>query len=80
MNPDKISQLIQQGMPSASVEVSGDEGKFVAQVVSDEFAGQTPIKRHKMVYACVKDEIASGELHALTIIAKTPDELNRKPA
>ena len=80
MNPDKIEQLIQQGMPSASVEVSGSEGKFVAQVVSDEFAGQTLIKRHKMVYACVNDEIASGALHALTIIAKTPDELNSKPA
>jgi acid stress-induced BolA-like protein IbaG/YrbA len=27
------------------------------------------------VYACVNDEIASGELHALTIVAKTPAEL-----
>lgn len=62
-------------MPSASVEVSGGDGKYVVQVVSDAFAGQSPIKRHKMVYACVDDEIASGALHALTIIAKTPDEL-----
>lgn len=75
MNPEEIEQLIQQGMPSASVEVSGSEGKFVAQVVSDEFSGLTPIKRHKLVYACVNEEIASGALHALTIIAKTPVEL-----
>jgi acid stress-induced BolA-like protein IbaG/YrbA len=33
------------------------------------------IKRHKLVYACVNAEITSGELHALTIIAKTPAEL-----
>ena len=33
------------------------------------------IKRHKLVYACVHDEIASGELHALTIIAKTSAEM-----
>ena len=76
MNPDRIEELIQQGMPSASVEVSGGEGKFVAEVVSDEFSGLTLIKRHKMVYACVNDEIASGVLHALTIIAKTPQEQN----
>jgi acid stress-induced BolA-like protein IbaG/YrbA len=74
MNPEKIQHLIQQGMPSAIVEVSGGEGKYIAQVISDEFADLSPIKRHKMVYACVNDEIASGELHALTIIAKTPAE------
>lgn len=62
-------------MPAAKVEVSGGEGKFVAQVVSDEFADLSLIKRHKLVYACVGNEIASGELHALTIIAKTPDEI-----
>ncbi len=62
-------------MPAATVEVSGGEGKFVAQVVSDEFADLSLIKRHKLVYACVGNEIASGELHALTIIAKTPSEV-----
>jgi acid stress-induced BolA-like protein IbaG/YrbA len=75
MNPEKIRQLIQQGMPSASVDVSGGEGKFVAQVVSDDFNQLSLIKRHKLVYACVHDEIASGELHALTIIAKTSAEM-----
>jgi len=75
MNPEKIQQLIQQGMPSANVDVSGSEGKFVAQVVSDDFNQLSLIKRHKLVYACVHDEIASGELHALTIIAKTSAEM-----
>lgn len=76
MNPEKIQQLIQQGMPSASVDVSGGEGKFIAQVVSDDFNQLSLIKRHKLVYACVHDEIASGELHALTIIAKTSAEMD----
>ncbi len=75
MNPEKIQQLIQQGMPSASVDVSGGEGKFIAQVVSDDFNQLSLIKRHKLVYTCVHDEIASGELHALTIIAKTSAEM-----
>lgn len=74
MNPERIENLIQQGMPSAKVQVSGGEGKFVAEVTSEEFSGLSPIKRHKMVYACVNAEITSGELHALTIVAKTPEE------
>ncbi|MDH3629806.1 MAG: BolA/IbaG family iron-sulfur metabolism protein [Gammaproteobacteria bacterium] len=74
MTPEHIQQLIATGMPDAAIEVSGGEGKFVANVVSDTFAGLTPIKRHQLVYACVNDEITSGELHALTIVAKTPDE------
>lgn len=75
MTPDKIQQLIAQRMPDAVVDVSGGDGKFVANVTSDAFEGLTPLKRHKLVYACVDNEIASGELHALTIVAKTPAEL-----
>ena len=75
MTPEHIQQLIASQMPDAEVEVSGGEGKFVANVVSDAFEGLMPIKRHKLVYACVNDEIASGELHALTIVAKTPAEV-----
>ena len=75
MTPEQIQQLIAAHMPDAAVEVSGGEGKFVAKVTSDAFAGLSSIKRHKLVYACVNDEIASGELHALTIVARTPEEL-----
>ena len=75
MTPERIQQLIAAQMPEARVEVSGGEGKFTANVTSEVFEGLMPIKRHKLVYACVNDEIASGELHALTIVAKTPAEL-----
>ncbi len=74
MTPEKIQQLIEQQMPGARVQVSGDEGKYKAEVISDEFEGLPLIQRHKKVYAAVNDEIASGELHALTIVAKTPAE------
>lgn len=73
---ENIQHLIEKGMMTESVEVSGGEGKYVAEVVSDEFADLSLIKRHKLVYACVNDEITSGALHALTIVAKTPEELS----
>ncbi len=75
MSPEKIQQLISERMPDAEVEVDGGEGKYVANVTSTAFEGLTSIKRHKLVYACVNDQIASGELHALTIVAKTPAEI-----
>jgi len=74
MNPQIIQQLIEQHMPEAKVTVSGAEGKFTAEVISQQFEGLMTIKRHKLVYACVNDEISSGALHALTIVAKTPAE------
>ena len=74
MTPEQIQQLIAAQMPEAKVEISGGDGKYVANVVSDAFDGLTPIKRHKLVYACVNEQITSGELHALTIVAKTPAE------
>jgi acid stress-induced BolA-like protein IbaG/YrbA len=75
MTPEHIQQKITQGMPDAQVEVSGDEGKFTAQVISAQFEGLNTIKRHKLVYACVNEDITSGALHALTIISKTPAEI-----
>jgi acid stress-induced BolA-like protein IbaG/YrbA len=75
MTPQHIQQKILQGMPDAEVSVTGDEGKFTAQVVSEQFTGLSPIKRHKLVYTFVNDDIASGALHALTIVAKTPQEI-----
>ncbi len=75
MTPQQIQQLIEQKMTDARVKVTGEEGKFTAEVISDQFEGLMMIKRHKLVYACVNDEITSGALHALTIIAKTPAEM-----
>lgn len=74
MTPEEIQALISDKMADAQVTVVGAEGKFEATVISDAFDGLMIIKRHKMVYACVNDQITSGELHALTIHAKTKAE------
>jgi acid stress-induced BolA-like protein IbaG/YrbA len=74
MTPQHIEQLISQHISDAKVSVNEVEGKFTATVISEQFDGLMPIKRHKLVYASVNDEITSGALHALTIIAKTPAE------
>ena len=74
METKRVEALIEAGLPGARVEVTGDGRHFEALVVSDAFEGKSLIQRHRMVLATVNSEIASDELHALSIKAKTPEE------
>lgn len=74
MDAQQIEKLIQAGIPDSEVAVSGGEGKFEATVVSPAFEGLIPVKRHRLVYATVREQLADGSLHALSIRAFTPDE------
>ena len=74
MDAAQISKLIRDRLPSAQVEVTGGEGKFEATVVDAGFEGLTPVQRHRRVYDCVRAQIESGALHALSIRPRAPDE------
>ena len=45
------------------------KGHFHVRIVSAAFAGQLPIRRHRMVYAAVEELMDNG-IHALSIDAK----------
>jgi acid stress-induced BolA-like protein IbaG/YrbA len=72
METHRVKALIEAGLPGATVEVSGDGRHFEAVVVSAAFEGKSLIQRHRMVMEAVKSEIASDQLHALSIKAQTP--------
>ena len=74
MEPQAIVDLIKAGMPDADVEVTGDGRHFEAVVVSPAFDGKSLVQRHRMVMNTVQQQIASDELHALSIKAYTPDQ------
>jgi len=71
---EKVAKLIETGIPDAKISVDGDGYKYEATVISQSFSGLNTLKRHQLVYAAVNSAITSGDLHALTIVAKTPDE------
>ncbi len=76
MENEQIEELIKAGIPGAQVTVTGDGRHFEASVVSDAFEGESLLKRHRMILATVEKQIASDELHALSITAsKTVAEL-----
>lgn len=72
METEAVAGLIRTGMPGAVVQVVGDGSHFEAVVVSEAFEGLTPIKKQRLVMDTVKVQIASGELHALSIRTFTP--------
>lgn len=74
MNAEEIVQRIRSAYPDASVDPQGADCSFSVTVISQAFAGQTPIQRQRPILALFKEEIASGALHALSVIAKTPEE------
>jgi len=74
MENEKVEELISAGMPEAEVKVTGDGRHFEANVISADFEGKSLILRHRMVMDTVKEQIASDELHALSIKAFTPEQ------
>ncbi|MEJ2116168.1 MAG: BolA/IbaG family iron-sulfur metabolism protein [Gammaproteobacteria bacterium] len=78
MTSDEIQKLIEAGVPGSKAMVSGAEGKYEAIVISESFTDLSMVKEHQMVYATVKPQIASGELHALSIKAFTPKEWKKE--
>lgn len=50
-------------------------GHFSALIVSETFEGQSPVRRHQMVYAAL-GELMRADIHALSIKAYTPSEFS----
>ena len=72
---EAVEALIEAAFDDGQVTVSGDGYKYETTVVSQQFSGLNKVKRHQLVYKAVNEAITSGELHALTITAITPDEV-----
>jgi len=76
---EQIRQRLTQALAPTELEVIDEghlhaghagegKGHFRVRIVSAAFAGQLPIRRHRMVYAAVEDLMDNG-IHALSIDA-----------
>jgi len=69
-----IEQMIESGLPDATVRVTGDDGvHFEAHVVCPSFAGKSTLQRHRLVYATLGN-LMGNEIHALGLHTKAPEE------
>jgi BolA protein len=51
----------------------GGESHFTVEIVSEAFAGQSRVARHRLVNQALAEELA-GPVHALVIRARAPGE------
>ena len=56
------------------VQVTGDGYHYHLTIVSDVFLGQSKVFRQQWVYTQLKEEITSGQLHALSMKTWTKNE------
>lgn len=74
MTNDEVTRRIKGLFPDAFIDIAGENCNFELSVVSEGFAGKTLLQRQKAVLALFKSDITSGDIHAMSIIAKTPEE------
>ena len=71
MEIEEIKKTISQMLNLDELHVSGENGHFQVIAVSDMFEGMSRVKQQQAIYAPLKDVIASGEVHAVSIKAFT---------
>ena len=74
MKEEEIVARVRTLYPDAVIDVAGEDCSFEMYVVSEAFAGQNTLQRQKPILALFKEDIQNGDLHALSVTAKTPDE------
>ncbi len=77
MDKEEVVALIKVGFPDAEVLVDGMDCNFSCVVISPAFEGLGLLQKQKAVLATVKAQITSGELHAMSIKAHTPEQWAR---
>ena len=72
---NEVINLIKQKIVNSEVYVDNLKGDDHLQVtvISSEFNGLSLVKQHQLVYAALKEELASEAIHALALKTETPN-------
>ncbi len=77
MTADELKIRIQKLHPETQVQVTdltGTMDHWQVVVVSPVFEGKLSFERQKMIMSLLKEEIASNEVHALTMKTYSPSQ------
>ncbi|MNO64465.1 BolA-like protein [compost metagenome] len=67
MQAIEVKTLLEAKLPGTQVEVEGEGCNFQLNLISDELAGMSPVKRQQQIYAHLNDWISNGSIHAVTM-------------
>lgn len=71
---DEVVAKIRALHPDAVIDLAEENCSFEVYIIDEGFEGQGTLQRQRPILALFKDDIVAGDMHALTIIAKTPAE------
>lgn len=74
LTPEHLELIDESAKHVGHEGAKGGGGHYALTIVSRQFAGKSPIERHRMVYAALGDAMR-GAVHALSVRALTPDEI-----
>ena len=77
IDDQSMTELIRRSIPDAEVRVwdlTGTMDHLRVLVRSREFAGKSPLDRHRMVEQAVREARTDGRLHALEIRTEASNE------
>ena len=80
MTADQLKARIETLGPGTQVQVrdlTGTQDHWQVTVVSPVFEGKMSFEQQKMVMAIFKEEIASNEVHALTMKTYSPTQYEK---
>lgn len=67
MQAIEVKNILEAKLPGTQVEVEGEGCNFQLNLISDELAGLSPVKRQQQIYSHLNEWIASGAIHAVTM-------------
>ena len=73
---EELKKRLGQQFADAQLSVHVQGTSAILDVVSNEFEGRSQVQRQQLIYSLIGDLIQSGALHAVTIHAKTPAEID----
>ena len=74
MTADDVKALLSGVFANAQIDVEGEGAKFMVSIIAEDFAGKRAVARQQMVYAVLNEQIGTGEIHAVSMSLKTPEE------
>lgn len=67
MEISDLQQILEQRLPNCEFFLKGDGRHFSLTAISDDFIGLSKLKSQQYIYSALKEEFASGKVHALEI-------------
>jgi BolA protein len=78
LQPSSLEIIDESAKHAGHAGAAGGGGHYIVKIVAMAFADKSPLQRHRLVYAAV-DDMMHSEIHALSIQAMTPEELDSQP-